>query len=75
MAAKALISSTIVKEEVQADGRTYVTEEFVDAIGKIHRIEYLATPLTDKNAVLLTHGSELEEYLADTEFRNIINGN
>lgn len=53
-----IIQSIITRASVQADGRTYVTEEHTHSNGRIYVHEYLAGPTLDRDAVLAVRAAK-----------------
>jgi hypothetical protein len=68
----AIVSSVFKLGHAQKDGRRYVIERHTDDAGGVHQFEYLAAD-GDHNAVMLSRVPQLEEQLADREFRQTIN--
>ena len=63
----AIVSSTIISQNTQIDGRVYVREKHVDHLTKEYFIEYLADLGEDINANLATHAAQIWQNLIDSE--------
>lgn len=61
-----IISSEIVANDLQADGRRYIRERHTDDTGAVHGAYYLAGVGTDHNAVMLARVAGIEAQLAET---------
>lgn len=60
-----VVSAEIVPDNhQQPDGRTYVTNVFVDVSGERHDWAYLAAPDADVLSILENHRAQLEAILA-----------
>lgn len=46
-----IVSSEIIEQTIQKDGRTYVREKHVDHVGKEHFVEYLGDPALELHAI------------------------
>jgi len=60
-----IVSSIIIANDPQADGRFAVCERHTDDHGLTHDVNYLADPGTDVNAVMLARVPSLNKMLID----------
>lgn len=67
-----IITSTYTVGNPQIDARKYVTEEHVDSLGVIHRVEYLAEVGANYQAALDAHALQISNQLAEEEATQII---
>lgn len=67
-----IVSSVIVEDRVQADGRRQVRERHTDHLGKVVDISYRAMPGADANAAMAARVNGLEANLAATELVEIV---
>ena len=61
------MQSELISTLPQADGRAYVRERHIDALGVTHEVEYLAGPDTDYTAVMLARAPQIEAELRQSE--------
>lgn len=62
-----ILSSTIIADRVQADGRRYVTERHDDDQGESHRVTYLAASNADAQATANARQATILTQLRDHE--------
>lgn len=55
-----IVSSTIVEDAAQVDGRRYIRERHVDHLGTVIEVLYLGAANTDANAVMLARVPSIE---------------
>lgn len=65
------MQSQIISILPQADGRAYVRERHIDALGVAHEVEYLAAPDTDHTAAMLARAPQIEAELRQSELDSI----
>jgi hypothetical protein len=63
----AIVSSVIVEDAIQRDGRRWVREHHTDHLGIVHAIAYLAAAGFDAAAALLARVATLEASLRERE--------
>jgi len=64
--------SKIAEDSEQADGRRWITEEHIDHLGKVYKINYLAMSDTDIVIILNNRVSVIEQWLIDNESKQAI---
>jgi len=64
--------STIIEDNLQADGRRRVTEQHIDAISRKHCVSYMAEALTDVQAIMTARAPILEQTLIDNDTESSI---
>lgn len=62
-----IVSTEIVEDRIQIDGRRFIAERHVDHLGVGHVIRYLAESAADPNAVASARIAVLEQQLAAWE--------
>jgi hypothetical protein len=62
-----IVTSVIVSNVAQVDGRDAVVEQHTDSLGDIHPYLYLADAGTDFNAMLAAHATQVLNSLASSE--------
>lgn len=67
-----IISSQIIEDREQIDGRRSVRELHVDALGKEYVIQYLAESEADVNTRMTARAAELDDQLSKQEVENDI---
>lgn len=67
-----IVSSEIVANDLQADGRRYITERHAFSDGSIYDHYYLAAIDTDHNAAMLARVRQIEVQVAEAEGLQII---
>ena len=68
-----IVTSTIISQTPQADGRIAVREQFVDQLGNIFDRFYLALPTDNLSAILASNAIDLAAQQAASEIANNIN--
>jgi len=68
----AIVSSEIIEDQVQIDGRRSVCEKHVDHTGKEFFCRYRAPSDLDVSKTMLGRVSEIEQYSVDRELRDIL---
>lgn len=69
----AIVSSSIVEDRQQVDGRRAIRERHTDHAGAIHEFAYLASAGDDVSAVMASRVASIESGLASAEIdRNIV---
>jgi len=68
----AIISSQIIENQVQKDGRRSVRERHIDHLGALHFIQYLANADTDVNVIMLDRVPSINAMLIDNEEQKLI---
>lgn len=63
----AIITSEIVEDRVQCDGRRMVQERHVDHLGRVNDVFYMATASEDVYAFMLARVPMLEQQAIDRE--------
>jgi len=66
------LTSSYVVEHAQSDGRKWVREKHVDAFAREHFLTYLSTDAMDRDAILASHGTNLEENLKQQDFQKCL---
>lgn len=62
-----IISSKVVEDQPQVDGRRSIHELHVDHLGEIYDVFYMAAEKDDVSAVLATRATQIEDDLAAAE--------
>lgn len=68
------MTSQLIIGATQADGRTYITELHTDAIGMVHRVEYLSNAGDDRQAIMVARALQLGEELKVSEVNEATDG-
>jgi hypothetical protein len=68
----AIVSSTIIEDAPQRDGRRHVCERHVDHAGLIHFIRYLAEQAADVSATMAARVAAIEAELKERELRRAV---
>ena len=63
----AIVSSEVMEDSVQVDGRRMIREKHTDDSGGEHFYSYMAESGTDEDAVLAARAAWLPDYLAEQE--------
>ena len=63
----AIVSSTIIEDARQRDGRRHVCERHVDHLGGVRDVRYMAESGADATAILPTRAAQIEAELAAEE--------
>jgi hypothetical protein len=74
-----IVSSQIVDDKAQVDGRRHVIEQHVDHVGGMTRVSYMAEAGADANAMLTTRAALIDAAAAAAELaanvEEVIGGN
>lgn len=62
-----IVSSVIVSDRPQTDGRRFIRERHTDHLGDTHDAAYLAEVDTDEDAVMAVRAAKIEAYLREAE--------
>lgn len=68
----AIVSSQIIEDVPQIDGRRHVTERHVDHVGLVHFWRYLAEQLADVSAAMSARVAAVESRLKRREIERVI---
>jgi|GEM_PF-6650443 len=68
-----IISSNIIADSKQADGRRWVTEEHVDSGGVGHRVTYMSGAQADAESAMNARVASVDESLSESEISRYIN--
>lgn len=66
-----IVSSTIIEDAPQVDGRRAIRERHTDSHGIAHDVDYLAEADADVESILATHAAGVAAQLAATEVKAI----
>jgi len=61
------VISTIIEDSLQSDGRRWITEQHIDALGKKHHVNYIVEALTDVQVIMTARAPILEQTLIDND--------
>lgn len=62
-----IVTSLIVEDRVQVDGRRAIQERHVDHVGRVESVFYLAEAGADATAIMLARVPILEQQASDRE--------
>lgn len=68
----AIVSSTIIEDAPQVDGRRHVCERHVDHAGLVHFVRYIAERLADVSAAMASRVAAIEAELKERELRRAV---
>lgn len=67
-----IVSSTIIADEPQIDGRRRITEQYTDQFGNLHMIAYLCPAVFDVQSVMIVRTAILNIQLQTNELDKMI---
>lgn len=67
-----IVSSVILENSIQRDGRSHITERHLDHLGKEYRVNYLASVGEDINSILAIHANQAWDNAVQREIDNFL---